>query len=208
VGARNWFFLWVAAVLACLSMSAAQASEDGADARDGNGNGKGGDVSGFGVTVGLAAEHYRKPYIRGASTNGDQRIVTIDDESKWHPSVWSTVSWTATGCDNNKFLKHLCWDYLKPGVFAGTRLIAPDGSSLFDAFSVGVQFALLRTKRDVSAATRGSLNFGIGYVWHGTRWLQDGIQEGQELPSHFNDVKYRKSTERSWMIIVSKDVLN
>jgi len=48
-----------------------------------------------------------------------------------------------------------------------------------------------------------TLNVGFGPVWHRTRFLASGIEEGKPLPSSYNEVKFERKDEVSWILMIS-----
>lgn len=171
------------------------------------------DLTKWGFGVGLAMEFYGDAYVERASINGEERIVGIDEEFKESPAIWSALNWTATApCEQMiAIVQYVCTPWVKPGWFVGAKLAGKDGVRL-DGAAIGIQFAWLRTytvrKTDGSEVRerRASLNLGVGYMIHSTQRLAPDIQEGQPLPAHYDDIRYRRSTDEGWMILISRDV--
>lgn len=154
----------------------------------------------FGVALGF--ENYKGGgYVNEAETVGDGRVVQVTDQQSRRPSLWFETHYIWDGFAN----KVLGRTHSAPGFYIGVRALGGDGS-LFDAFSLGLLWSFKRTALFAvlpADQIAESINIGIGPVWHRTRRLAKGIQEGQPLPSDFQDVKFTREDEISWMLMVS-----
>jgi hypothetical protein len=161
-------------------------------------NAKGIDDWGFGLGIGI--EQYRTmPYIEQASTYGTNRIVVIEKDYRTLPSAWLTLNWNifplpqneenlkAAGTSNE--VQKVKW-----GLFSGVKIL-DSNSQTFSAFALGPQVSFITAQKQYSV--------GFGWVTHRTRSLATGIQEGQPLPTQFTDIKYKDSTENSYIVMFS-----
>lgn len=159
---------------------------------------KGVDDWGFGLGIGI--EQYRTmPYIEQASTYGTNRIVVIEKDYRTLPSAWLTLNWNifplpqddakskTAGVDND--VQKVKW-----GLFSGVKIL-DSNSQTFSAFSLGPQVSFITAEKQYS--------IGLGWVTHRTRSLAAGIQEGQPLPTQFTDIKFKDSTENSYIVMFS-----
>lgn len=154
-------------------------------------------VADWGLGLGVGVEFYEKPYVEEASLQGTERRVVLTDTTKSEPSFWAVGNWT--------------WekgfgDTIKPGIFTGVRLIGQEGAAI-DAVAIGLQVVLISGNERKSATNKviPSWNFGIGYVNHKTRHLADGITANEPLPAAFTDIVYRKRSEGSWILMISRN---
>jgi len=153
---------------------------------------------GFGFALGV--EQYRAPYIEEATTNGPNRIVTVDKEYKTLPSFWATINWNIVTFGDGEvgFLSVNKTAKVGVGLFAGVKLIGGPGNQAFDGFALGPQITFKTT-----GTTPRDISLGAGWVTHKTRGLAAGIVEGQSLPAAYTDVKFRQSSENSVAVMLS-----
>jgi len=152
----------------------------------------------FGIALGF--ETYKESYINEAETVGSQKIVRVSDSQKRKPSIWLETHYVWDGTATKWSFTHSA-----PGFYAGIRLLGAN-SDVFDAFSLGFLWSFKRTAiGDVppKGQLAESINIGIGPVWHKTKVLANGIKEGQPLPTDYNEVKFDKRDETSWMLMLS-----
>jgi hypothetical protein len=161
-----------------------------------------GKLGGFKFGVAIGFEAYRDPYVNEAETVGPDRIVRISDSQKMKPSLWLETHYLWDGWAYNHGFTHSA-----PGFYIGVRAIGPNAETFetFDAFSLGAMWAFKRKRigADPAGQIAESINVGFGPVWHRTRVLASGIVEGQPLPTQFQDIKYDKKDETSWMLMIS-----
>ncbi len=155
----------------------------------------------FGVAIGF--EGYKNGYINDAETVGTDRIVHVTDSLKMKPSVWLETHYIWDGV----FMKggQHRFTHSAPGFYFGVRVIGQNSES-FDALSLGLLWSFKRTaigKAKIPGSIADSINIGIGPVWHRTKRLATGIVEGQPLPPQYQDIKYNKRDEVSWMLMIS-----
>lgn len=152
----------------------------------------------FGIAIGF--ENYDSSYISEVETVGEDRVVRIVDSQDRKPNVWLESHYLWDGWASDQGFTHSA-----PGFYIGARLLGPD-SGVFEAFSLGVMWSFKRTRLgNVPPAGQiaESINIGIGPVWHKTKVLASGIQEGQPLPENYNDVKLDSRDEVSWVLMLS-----
>lgn len=170
------------------------------------------DIKTWGLAAAIAVEFYDEPFIQKSSLQGDQKLVVIEESTKSEPSFWAVGNWSVDDCDAVNWLQaaRLCTNYIKPGIFVGAKLIGNDGAAL-DGVALGFQWAFLGKKSVGSAAEKeeahsSSWNIGIGYAAHKTQRFVDGIHENQPLPSDFSQIVYRKRSEWSWILMISRNI--
>jgi len=175
-------------------------AQDGATTTSGasTGSGTNDELKRLGFGFALGVEQYRTPYIEEATTNGTNRIVSIDKEYKTLPSVWATLNWNIKvfGKTPDKGVNKT--QQIGLGLFAGVKLVGGPGNQAFDGFAIGPQV----TFKTVGATAR-DISLGLGWVTHKTRSLATGIIEGKRLPEDYNDVKYRQNSENSVALMLS-----
>ncbi len=164
-------------------------------------------LDGWGFGIGIGFELYNNPYIKTASMNGAEKIVSVNEEYKSIPALWSAVNWTVTAQCKHVHIpaRWVCTEWVKPGWFVGAKLIGQNGAGL-DGAAVGIQWAFLRPADGGGAGKRKSLNLGVGIGVTKFRELASGIKEGQALPSYYDDVRYRDTTKPMFLILVTKDI--
>jgi hypothetical protein len=157
-------------------------------------------ISEWGWGLGIGIEQYRQqPYIEQAGTYGTDRIVVIEKEYRTNPSAWMTLNWNVwprpKSPDELK-AAGLASDVqkVKYGFFAGVKLLDANAQAL-SAFSLGPQVSFFTADRQVSV--------GFGWVNHRTKRFAAGIQEGEPLPAQYTDIKFRESSENSYMVMFS-----
>lgn len=156
----------------------------------------------FGIAIGF--ENYKSEYVNEAETNGTNRVVRINDSQEMKPSLWLETHYIWDGL-LKKSDGSLRFTHSAPGFYLGIRVIGPD-SDTFDAFSLGLLWSFKRTAIGTPSPPgqiTESINIGIGPVWHRTKELARGINEGEPLPSQFSDIKFDERDEVSWMLMVS-----
>lgn len=163
--------------------------------------------SDWGLGLGIGVDLYSEEYVEHAKLNGDSRIVTVTDSYTSRPNIWAVGTWTPAYC--GKFLSTLCEKVVKPGVFFGVNL--DSNGKLVDAMSLGVQLTFME---EVIATNNGSDRgirsygpswvVGVGWTNHSIRTLAGGIEKGSPLPSHFDDIEYRKGRENGIIVIFTK----
>lgn len=157
-------------------------------------------VDNWNFNLGIGVEQYRSDYIDRAKIVGDERFVVVEKEYQTRPSAWLTLSWNfwglgdPVGSTEDASGKSIDIHNVKFGLFAGTKVIGED-SSAFESFALGPQITFQAEDRDIS--------IGLGWVSHPTRELASGINEGGSLPSQFDDIAYKESTENSYMLMFS-----
>lgn len=160
-------------------------------------------IADLGMGFGIGVEQYRQgSFIESASTNGNDRIVSIDKEYRTMPSAWLTANWnlwpreavTLTKSGENYVEK------IRYGLFAGAKLFDGNNSSAFSGFALGPQVSFLTKDKQFS--------IGVGWVTHQTKELGDGIVKGQPLPAYYNDIKYHERSENSYMLMFTVNLLN
>lgn len=153
---------------------------------------------GFGFALGV--EQYRAPYIEEATTNGTNRIVSIDKEYKTLPSFWATINWNIAtfGAGEVSLLEVNKTAKVGVGLFTGVKLVGGPGNQAFDGFALGPQVTFKTT-----GTTPRDISLGVGWVTHKTRGLATGIVEGQPLPADYTDVKFRQKSENSVAVMLS-----
>jgi hypothetical protein len=144
-----------------------------------------------GFAFGIGSERYKTPYVQSASLNGPNKIVTIDEENDQVTSAWLTTGFNCTEYLNVKKLP------FGVGPYVGIKLVGSDAST-FDSISIGGQLFFIRDR-----ATRKSINIGFGWVSHKTKTLARGIKEGEPLPAEYDEIKFQKRSEGSWMLMIS-----
>lgn len=152
----------------------------------------------FGVAIGF--EHYKDGYITEAETLGENRVVRISDSQQYKPSIWLETHYLWDGIARDWGLTHSA-----PGFYIGARLLGPN-SDIFEAFSLGAMWSFKRSRIGDSppeGQIAESINIGIGPVWHKTKNLASGIEEGAPLPEDFNDIRMDSRDEMSWMLMIS-----
>lgn len=152
----------------------------------------------FGIAIGF--ENYRDQYISEVETIGENRIVRISKSQKYKPSIWLETHYIWDGLASKWKLTHSA-----PGFYIGARLLGAD-ASIFEAFSLGMMWSFKRTRIDdipPAGQIMKSINIGFGPVWHKTKTLASGIEEGQPLPTNYTDVKLDERDEVSWILMIS-----
>jgi hypothetical protein len=155
---------------------------------------------GFGLAIG--EEQFRARYIEEASTNGANRIVTVDKEYKTLPSAWLTLNWNFFDVKQAVRTPPAgvpSTTAIKGGMFAGVKFIGGQNNQAFDGFAIGPQI----TFKTADGVTNRDISVGLGFVTHKTRALASGIVEGQPLPADYTDVKYHQRSENSWILMLS-----
>jgi len=143
-------------------------------------------VGAWGMSFGLGVEKFRGNYIEKASINGTSKIVVVEKKYDEQTGGWLVMNWTGA-----QLLTNLSW-----GIYVGVK-VTGQSSTGFDGFSLGPQLSFHITKSQ-------PINVGIGWVAHSTRKLANGINEGETLPDHFDEIKYRETTENNYMLMVSR----
>ncbi len=155
---------------------------------------------GFGFALG--AEQYRSPYIEEATTNGTNRLVSVDKQYKTLPSLWATINWNIFTYNKTSkafgLLQTNDTSKIGFGLFAGAKLVGGPGNQAFDGFAVGPQVTFKTT-----GTTPRDISLGLGWVTHKTRELATGIVEGKSLPADYTDVKFRQGSENSIALMLS-----
>lgn len=156
-------------------------------------------VDDWNLNVGIGVEQYRSDYVDQARIVGADRIVVIEKKYRTRPSAWLTLSWNFWGVGDPSDTREVAGKSVdvhnvKFGLFAGTKIIGED-TTAFESFALGPQITFQAQDRDIS--------IGLGWVSHPTRQLANGISEDNALPSNFDDVAYKSSTEK----VTSHDVV-
>lgn len=159
-------------------------------------------ISEWGWGVGIGIEQYRKnPYIENASTYGVDRIVVVEKDYQTNPSAWLNLNWNVWPRPRNMQSQPgvaekstPVIDEIKYGFFAGIKILDANSQAL-SAFSLGPQVTFFSAQRQVSV--------GFGWVNHKTRQFATGIEEGKPLPAQYTDIRYRESSENSYMLMFS-----
>lgn len=159
-------------------------------------------VADLGLGLGIGVEQYKDgTYIDSASTNGSNRIVSIDKEFQTVPSAWLTVNWNVDPfffINRGKIIEN---QSIRSGLFVGAKLFDTDSStSALSAFALGPQISFVSNNRQYSV--------GVGWVTHQTKKLAAGIREGQPLPSQYADIKYHTGSENSYMLMFTINLMN
>ncbi|ENX41525.1 hypothetical protein [Acinetobacter sp. NIPH 2100] len=163
----------------------------------------------MGLGLGIGVEQYRQGnYIDTATTNGTDRIVSIDKEYRTVPSLWFTANWSMAWRNFvNKEKDTICGQPVNDGNvkvcyggFVGAKLFDANAtSSLLRGFAIGPQVTFKTKNR--------SYSLGVGWVNHQTKKLASGIEDGKPLPSQFSDIKYREQSENSYMLMFSTNLI-
>jgi len=156
------------------------------------------DIFNFGIALGF--ENYKEGYINEAETIGENRIVRVTDSQDQKTTLWLESHYIWDNLIPRDILTHSA-----PGFYIGVRALGPD-SETFDAFSLGLLWSFKRTAVGVTppeSQVAESINIGFGPVWHRTKTLASGIVEGEPLPDTFQDIKFDKQDEISWMLMIS-----
>lgn len=152
--------------------------------------------------VALGFEHFKSRYVSEAESVGTEKIVRVTDSQSYQPSLWLTTTYAfkdAFGILNSQEQSTSGW-----GLYAGIRAFgAGSDSKMFDALSIGPTWISRRAPLDGKPSGTETLNVGFGPVWHRTRVLASGIEEGKPLPSSYNEVKFERKDEVSWMLMIS-----
>ncbi len=144
-------------------------------------------IQSWGMSFGLGLEKFRNNYIERASINGESRVVIVEKKFDEQASGWLTLNWRPEKFVHNNYAL---------GFYVGVKITGASGNA-FDGFSFGPQVSF--------RVSEGSpINIGFGWVAHQTRKLATGIVDGEPLPKHFDEIKFRETTENSWMVMVSK----
>jgi hypothetical protein len=144
----------------------------------------------------LVMENFNEPYIFNASLHGDTNIVHVDEKRENVTSLWLETHYTWDGTAYRWGLRNSA-----PGFYVGAKM-AGENSKTFDGFSLGFMWSFKR-KPLLNTKDTSSINVGFGPVWHKTKALANGIEDGSSLPSEFKEVEYTYKDERSWMLMVS-----
>lgn len=186
-------FIRILVLILISPLSLAQEAPQNGEA--GGQSGKGEVKNAWGFGVGLGVEQFGDEYVKSASLQGSDRIVTLEKTYKTQPSAWLTGTWNIFPLSpwvdaEGGLIRQTSW-----GLFAGIKLIGSEGDA-FSAFALGpqVNFDLPKDR---------SVSVGVGWVTHQTRKLARGIAEGQALPSHYDGIVYREGTENSYMLMIS-----
>tara|TARA_B100001057_G_C22527360_1_gene824367 strand:- start:148 stop:690 length:543 start_codon:yes stop_codon:yes gene_type:complete len=156
-------------------------------------------VDAWNFNFGIGVEQYRSDYIDQARITGEDKIVVVEKEYQTRPSAWLTLSWNIFGLGNSLGTETIGATSVdiynvKLGLFAGTKILGED-STVFDSFALGPQVTFQAIDREIS--------IGIGWVTHPKRELADDIDEGDPLPSQYDDISYKEGTENSYMLMFS-----
>lgn len=143
-------------------------------------------LSDWNLAFGIGAENYNETYVDTASIQGENRIVTVDKTYEILPSAWLTL--------NAPLYSGATW-----GPYIGVKLIDSNAEA-FSAISIGLQKSFVIGDK---VENLRKLSLGAGWVTHGTKTLASGIKEGESLPDQYDEIKYRESTESSWMIMLT-----
>jgi len=154
----------------------------------------------LGVAIGF--EHFKSKYVSEAESVGTDRIVRITDSQSYQPSLWLTTTYAFRdmfGLIKDQGHARSGW-----GFYAGIRAFGSGSDSrMFDAISLGPTWISRRPALDDKPSGTETINIGFGPVWHRTRVLAAGIEEGKPLPTGYNDIKFEKKDEVSWMLMIS-----
>jgi len=142
----------------------------------------------WGMSFGLGVEKFRNNFIERASINGTSKIVVVEKKMDEQTGGWLTMNWRP---QEFRLSKEVAF-----GFYVGVK-VTGQGSTGFDGFSLGPQLSF-------SIPNSKPINVGLGWVAHSTRFFADGIIEGEALPEQFDEIKYRETTENSYMLMVSK----
>lgn len=197
---------YIAFALALAFSHIALASEPIKDPVDGASGVKSKGIDDWGFGLGIGIEQYRTmPYIEQASTYGTNRIVVIEKDYRTLPSAWLTLNWNICpipkkwnicppDAENMPSGKSSDVQKVKWGFFTGVKIL-DSNSQTFSAFALGPQVSFITAQKQYSV--------GLGWVTHRTRNFANGIKEGQPLPTEFTDIKYKDSTENSYIVMFS-----